>query len=290
MTTSRIRAATALLALGAPLVLAIRPAAGATPAEFTNWFNPLPAFPSDTFTVILKGDQTGVIPAQNAADTLTNPFAFNLAQTPTVTVSLDAQGNTDIVYRGAAISPGASFPYPNNEPHFGLNNGVQPPTGFLVLSKTWSNSGVPADVQKVPALSFATVPANPAGPTYNFLIFYAQAGTSGEWFEVPYQPGQIPQVDLSNGTTDPLTLSNVGFLTSPTQIPLDQLNFDTLPPPGSPGSQFTPLPSLDGMTLAPGSSTTALPEPSSLALAGFGALGLLAGSRRRRRSPVAASS
>ncbi len=54
------------------------------------------------------------------------------------------------------------------------------------------------------------------------------------------------------------------------------LNFGNLPPPGSAGSMFTPLPGLDGMILLPGQITSSLlvPEPGSLLIAGQGLLGL----------------
>lgn len=128
----RISLASALLAV-CGLLLMPAPARGQVPPEFANSFAQLPSFSTDTFTVILRGDQTAVIPSQNAFDKLTNPFAYNWTMTPLVTVRLDGMGNTDVVYKGSAIAPGTTFPDPNVLPHFGLDNGVQPGSMFAPL-------------------------------------------------------------------------------------------------------------------------------------------------------------
>jgi hypothetical protein len=67
-----------------------------------------------------------------------------------------------------------------------------------------------------------------------------------------------------NTNSDSLTLSNVGYMLSPTQIPLEDLNYP-LPPSSSSG--FNPLPNLDG-TLAPSASSSEadVPEPLSTSL------------------------
>ena len=71
-------------------------------------------------------------------------------------------------------------------------------------------------------------------------------------------------------TDGDVTLSNVGFQLSQTLIPLDNLNFGDYPPPGSSGSNFTPLPQYDG-------PMSGVPEPSTWAmmLIGFASLGFL---------------
>jgi hypothetical protein len=269
------------------------PASARAGSEFANWFVSLPGFSTDQFTTVIQGDQTALIPVQNAGDTLTNPFAFNLTMSPHVTVSLDGSGNTDIVWSGTPIPPGTPFPFPNNEPHFGLNGGGSVPSGgFKILSQTWSESTVPANTMSVPGIS-ANVTGQATGQT-QFVILFVQAGGptgTGEWFEFPLvgNPGQMGHVTVSNNTTAPFQLSNAGFMLSPTQIPLDDLNFNDIPPPGSPGSTFTPLPSLDGQNVPANGGTSTfdvtVPEPTSLVLLGVGHLSILGyWSLRRRRA------
>ncbi len=104
-----------------------------------------------------------------------------------------------------------------------------------------------------------------------------------EEFDVP--AGDDYEITIQNdlgSPDDPGLLSSAGFFLSPTQIPLDQLNESLYPLAGSPDSQFIPLPSLDGQSLAPGNEVSAdanVPEPASLTLLGAGALALI---RRRR--------
>jgi len=99
----------------------------------------------------------------------------------------------------------------------------------------------------------------------NFMQNGADAG--GEWAEFPFQPGQEPDFTFTSPTTGdgPITISNIGFQLSDTMIPLDDLNSVSDPPPGMPGSTFTPMaPPL--VTSEPG-----VPEPSSLCLLSLGA-------------------
>jgi hypothetical protein len=94
----------------------------------------------------------------------------------------------------------------------------------------------------------------------------------GAWFEVPYTPGTTPSLYIQNFAGTQETLSNVGFLLSPTEIPLDNLNFDSYPE-----SSYTPLPQYDGSSISPQSSEDiSAPDQSStmtlFSLAGAGIL------------------
>ncbi len=71
-----------------------------------------------------------------------------------------------------------------------------------------------------------------------------------------------------------LSISDAGYLISPTQIPLDQLKATDLP---NGGAEFTPLPGLD------------TPEPSSLLLTAGGFMLLLEIALRRNRDKKFAS-
>ena len=121
------------------------------------------------------------------------------------------------------------------------------------------------------------IPDPPAGGSTSFVTFFATvtsgSQSTGQWFEVPYTTGTSPQLTLTNYTSSNETLSNVGYMLSPTLIPLDNLNYGTLPPPGTPGSPFSSLPGYDGSMLTGGDgkggaggtiTTYALPEPASV--------------------------
>ena len=123
------------------------------------------------------------------------------------------------------------------------------------------------------------------GSALHYLTIFIAATTPGgpsvgQWIEIPYHPS-VPQVTLTAGQT-PVDLSNAGYFLSPTQIPLDDLNTNNYPAPGSP---FSSLPEYQGsMINGGGNLTITLPEPGSLAicLAG-GVVALSAGVYRRCR-------
>ena len=130
------------------------------------------------------------------------------------------------------------------------------------------------------ALPSTGVSDNPTGGS-DFLVLFAQeslqgGGAAGEWNEVPFNPANS-EITISNNESSPITLSNVGYLISPTEIPLDQLNATDLLP-----SSFLSLPSLDGAVVPSGGSTTAsvAPEPATLALWTLGGVGLVLLRRR----------
>ena len=100
-------------------------------------------------------------------------------------------------------------------------------------------------------------------------ITTASEGTVTDEWEIPYDIGSgPPDIDFTNEWSEPLTLSNVGFQLSITEIPLDSLNL----------SDDTPLPSLD-VPLDAGASTPDVPlapEPASLGLIALGGIFLWA--------------
>jgi len=91
------------------------------------------------------------------------------------------------------------------------------------------------------------------------------AFTVGEWFEADVKKGGTTSFALTNPGGAPVTISNAGFFTSPTLIPLDDLNATDLPPTDS---RFQPIPNIpNGTTIGAGGTVSSIPEPSSLALA-----------------------
>jgi hypothetical protein len=254
----------------------------------------------ETFTFVLKGNvlsQLNLTGIQNDADL--NPFLyvnkifFGGSGTTSVTASLDSNGNTDVVFTGSnPVLPSYTFSY-GAKPHFGLELGGATPTPPTVISSAWkvtdNMSNTTSSTQALPSL----IAAPPTGTPTQFITVFANVTsggqTTGTWLEVPYVAGQTPM--LTNFTNQTETLSNVGFFLSPTQIPLDDLNFGTMPPPGSPGSTFTPIPGDDGMVLTPGdgmggaggAAPAFVPEPASVLSLALG-LSLAAGWLRHRAS------
>lgn len=84
--------------------------------------------------------------------------------------------------------------------------------------------------------------------------------------------------------SDSVSLSHVGYFIIDTHIPLSDLNFAMEPPPGSSGSPFIPLPSLNGDSLSAGGSVTADAPAAPLPPAGVGILALLLGLMIFRRA------
>jgi hypothetical protein len=219
-----------------------------------------------------------------AGDTTVNPFAYvdtkilHVANTSTVKATFNGT-NTVVTFTGNnPIKSTYTFNYGgsgNGKPHFGLDPSSSTGGGpaFTVVSQYWSNKTAKA---QMPSLSIK----QPAlvGTNFKYALFFADATsngqTVGQWFETPYTTTQAPKFSPQVFTQGNVTLSNVGFQLSPTLIPLDNLNFANDPPPGTSGSPFTSLPSLNGTTL------TSMPEPSSALLA-VGLTGLLL--RRWRR-------
>ena len=147
--------------------------------------------------------------------------------------------------------------------------------------------------ENVPALTLSTraIPATWSGPTTNLLLYATaqyqgtanQGNTVGVWEEFLVPADVSAKVLLLNddSTQNNLVLSQVGYMLSATEIPLEQLNGTYLPP-----SSFTPVPGVpDGTVLTYGAEISAtVPEPSTLALLGVGAVALLGCAWRRRKA------
>jgi hypothetical protein len=246
-----------------------------------------------SFTVVFQGDiisDLDLVFTQGNAGI--NPFAqldttLHLSNTSTVTATLvDSGQETQVTYTngaGPAInsSEASDFPSPKG-PHFGLQPSSSDADGapLTVVSETWDTTN------SVPVINTSNPTINTMLPVHFEVVFVqvtSNGVTAGNWFEIPYN-GSAPPITLSNPTGSSETLSNVGYQLSPTLIPLDNLNFGTDPPPGFPGSTFTPDSQLDGMTVSAGGSLPVYtPEPSMLLPLAAG-IGLLVFASRRRRA------
>lgn len=277
------------------LVLTFTPTAY---SEVINFFVPSAPSPSaNSFTLVLQGNVAAAIDAaatQN--DPIVNPFAyvnqnfFGGVGASSITVALDAAGNTEVTFTGSnPVLPAYMFNYgtdTNGKPHFGVDGSSGTSNGggpaLNLLTDSWSNA---------PPLPSVSLSAPATGATVNYIIVYvdvtSNGRTVGEWLEVPYNAGAFPGVTLTNFTSSTEALSNAGYRFSDTSIPLDLLNFATEPPPGQPNSRFILFPQ-DDITLAPGSSAPAItPEPSTLVLVTAALLilvGHVAGVRRLSRA------
>ncbi len=250
-------------------------------SECWNSFIPVPTGSWNDLEVTFAGNQTGTISSQSYSGT--NPFVSG-----TLSSTYDAGTNvTTVTYAGSMGTYGNSGTWANYAvingvatSHFGLINALSNNTWLAPTSLTWTNStnsttsALPAPPQIMPTWS---TPGSGTS-TQNLVLFLGSTdpGTSiGQWYEMPYLTGtpSLP-VTVTNDGAGTDTFPDCGYFISDTQIPLDSLNYNDYPPPGQPGSPFTPLP--DPAQLGPGQSETiATPEPSALGLLVLGGLALL---------------
>jgi hypothetical protein len=263
----------------APLVTLICISAGsalAQPVTGPEQFNVNTTCPNPTgctnFEVVLSG-----MPRINIMQTLSNPgldpFTFINPATSALTsfVSPQFNFNTVVMFSGSPIPPGNinQFGPAGNPPHFGLFTVGNVPLNPLEDFWTWPGGGF----KTLPLVNFGpglscTVPVGDCAYANVYLEFVGgDPQTDGMWVTFLVNPDVILPNDLptlQNFTGLPMTVTNAGFFLSPTQIPLDEMNQIGEPPPGQPGSPFTPAPSLLG--------PVPLPEPASLILFAAGVL------------------
>jgi hypothetical protein len=122
-------------------------------------------------------------------------------------------------------------------------------------------------------------------PGDDYAIIFAEVvdptthATGFDYTELPYSPFSLPAIDFTNSSGDSLSLHNVGFFVSNTEIPLENLNLSGLP------SNFTPISGFpDGTTISSGGSTPleVLPEPPAFCLIALG-MAFLGAMRLRSR-------
>ena len=257
-----------------PLGLPPTPAVKFSTADGMNEWVPLPD-PADAYVMVFAGDIRDAIDQYTTATSPTvNAFAYRFGSLfADATVTLDSSGNTVITFSGVVpglfITSSDSFCYGgpgapcNNLPHFGVaalapNCITTTCTTLKMLGQYWSNEPsklFPGLTVTSPAVtgsagSFATV----------FAEVTAGANTVGQWFQAPSATNAAPLLTFCNNTTAGESLSNVGFTLSATTI-LQTMNFGKLSPPGTPGTIFIDLSTLNGLFLPSGGCVTFNPEP-----------------------------
>lgn len=255
---------------------------GGTQDDLFNQFDPLPTGGTtpNNFEMVFQGNVTGEIPTQplsNYTDAFLSPNA--------ITVTYSVTSNTTTV--NFSGNSGFAYPFGNTlDPHFGLDAGIQPSTPLVLTNEYWSYNG--SDIEKLPAATISLlngggfVPpgtlADPWAIVYLNETITGTTTTGGIWEELPFT-GPL-SFQITNGSNQSLTLGDLQYFVSDTQIALSSLNFNDYPPNSSP---FILLSGYDGTVLGAGQSLdiSPTPEPPSIFFLATGLL-LLAGSLRRK--------
>jgi hypothetical protein len=282
-----------LAACAAATLGAAAPAfAGGFPAVPTSYnFNP--AWPTTPpvagftgftgFAVFLPGNQVATVSANYNAFKSPAPAAITYDPATKLTeIKWTSTNPSDTI----GLGPSGGGPYgPGNSPvpHFGFT-GIIPgvTTGGEKLPPVKMEWFYGSNATKQTPTLGVKIKSTGTGPT-KYVIEYVTATSgglsTGSWFELPYQGSY--QLNFI-GTGGPMTISNAGFMLSPTEIPLDQLNQNDLPPPGMPGSTFQSDPNNPDGTMIPNGG---IPEPATWAMMILGVA--MVGAARRRRSAAA---
>lgn len=152
---------------------------------------------------------------------------------------------------------------------------------FADLVPVGGGSTTQVDLPEIDA-SVSTTGGSTSVFEYLVEVFTATVGAVSvtNWLEVPVPVGAQDKKVFVNPFAQDITLSDAGFMMSDTQIPLDTLNLDSLPPNDP---QFQPIPGIPNGAILPAGGQL-VPEPSSAWLAAVGVAGLMAARRRARRS------
>ena len=269
-------------------LLAVPRTDGGSAECWNQWCYCPPGQNFDDFTVVLKGNQISNLSGLNPSDLGTDPFAyFNNGHDAKINVQLGPNNTTIVEFtttnptsdtistsNAAAIAAGQN-PKMTNPPqtvHFGFNspNSGAPPHGFQVLNEYWSTPTM--HVNPGPVFNAALVQQGGSG-TVNYMTVYLQITASGQpsigqWLELPYYlNAPLPTVQVTDESGYKIS-ATANYLLSSTLIPLDDLNYQNMPPPGSSPDYvdgFTPPYSTSDWTPT---TVQMVPEPACLVMAG----------------------
>ncbi len=239
------------------------------------------------------------------AGTVTGEYVFgiqNLTSGPQTSVSLalsgDQTANLGTYYNSLGGTTSATYNSLANATYVTFGGGNVSQNSLASIGFSWTGSAGPmADgaywsngTNTTTAEIPISITSNATGSGEYAVVALESTQTGGadySYAEFSFTPGTDPTITVTNDPAGPELIPDIGYFISPTQIPLDNLNFGSEPPAGFPGSPFIPLPSLDGTTLQNGNSDSfllPLPTPASgnLAALGLGLLGLGPLALRRR--------
>ena len=230
----------------------------------------------NTITVVLAGDQT----ANLGARFWNWEFSSNNTP-PTVTVS---GGNTYLTFTGT------SYANPGVTAHVGysLLGGTTEPHGNGspdVIATYWGLAPTSNPDYNAPAATVdVNIPTPAIGPYTNIVVLTDTSSDGNkaiDWHEITIAEGDSTSIDITNAEQAPLEINEALYFLTDEPIPLDDLNKDFYP---ETFSGWKPIPGItEGIILSGGTlQSDPIPEPTALALAAIGALGLM--KRRVRRS------
>jgi len=263
------------------------------------------------FNILLSEDPG--LPAQNASNPNTDPFAVNGTSTittgPYTPVATDAgipvgpglvtlPGQTRVHFTGTVAINQANIPNqglsnPTDQVQFGLV-GPTDNAPLRILAQHWGGSytdflgGKDNYLRGVPVVSIIPNPAPPAaapiGTSFDYIVDFVQFTQNGidgsEWAEFPYVPGNQSTFTYGGWADplDPIHFTNHEIQLSDTLIPLDDLNFADDPLSGG----------INGPAFIPAAlPADIVPEPASFMLLVLGTLGLLSLRRTTSKRCVA---
>ena len=257
-----------LILTGSSFVAFFLVVAGGIPLHANNTgYNENPWWPTTCtctsftgFEFILPGDVTGVTFGNyNSFTNPTKSIAYNSMTNQTTLLFTSSTGATIPLGPG----PGSFGPSGSPTPHFGISGNLPGTGGEKLAPVTQGWLYGTSSTVSAPALGATLKSGSSTGPV-KYLVEYITAslggGSTGSWFELPYQGSYSSSFIGSTGSS--VTLSSAKYFTTTTQIPLDNLNIVDLPP-SSP--QFSPIPGIPDGTLLTSGGTIAgpsTPEPA----------------------------
>jgi hypothetical protein len=207
------------------------------------------------------------ISAQDPTDVNTDPFAAAGTNTSQITTNTLPNGNFVLTFSGNALSPSTG----TNTVEFGLTGTVSAAPLFQYwtgeeINNSDSNLDYAVTLGLTGVASTNGVSDSPTEINYETIfVEYIQGGVvGGLWTEIPIVGSTPLTPTLTSGLADaanPIVFLVAGYMITATPLAVEDLNLTNDPPPGLPGSVFTP------MALPPAITTEQIPPVYSPPLA-----------------------